>query len=173
MHSAPVAIFTFEPIGFAVSLLGLFTLTDFRYRTLPGVRLFFWIAFAAGLAIYPLQALAVGAAVWWGSSPQRRPAWMLPALLNPATWPVLLLGAGTRKGLIGGGDLFGLGVVACLFPWTAVWIVFLTVLLWVSVWQRIRPGPAPAIPGMLLGLLAYLALGSLLPNLPTIFEALL
>ena len=170
MYSAPFAFFTFEPVSFAVSLLGLFALTDLRYRRLPGVQLFFGLAFFSGLAIHPLQALAVAAAVWWGSSPERRPAWMLPALFHPAAWPVLLLGAGTRKGLIGGGDLFGLGMVACLFPWTAAWLTFVAVLTWVSLWQRKHPGPAPAIPGLLLGLLAYITLRPVLASLLTILK---
>lgn len=55
---------------------------------------------------------------------------------------------------------------ACLFPWPAPVLAFLGVEAWRRLWlRRGLPGPLPAMPGMLIGLAAYLLLWRGLPAL--------
>ena len=84
------------------------------------------------------------------------PMWLVvPALLHPASWGVVLAGAGYRQGLLGRADLLALGGLACLFEWPAPVIA----LLGVEVWRRAARTPEaevfPALPGMLLGIGIY------------------
>ena len=140
----------------AFSALVLFSLADLRYRTLPGVRIFFLAAVLFGLAGDPLKCLAVLLAVGWGRFPRWSVWVILPALLNLAAWPVLLVGAGVRRKWISQGDLLVIGGIACLFSGAAPVLALVGVVIWRGWWRRRWAGMIPASPGMFLGLLAYI-----------------
>ena len=69
----------------------------------------------------------------------------------------LLTGYGVRMGVVGRADLFAMGGIAALYPWPATLLALIGVELWRRWWRARYGGPAPAIPGMFLGVLAYLA----------------
>jgi hypothetical protein len=149
--TAPIAILS-------LSSLALFSLADLRYRVVPGVTLFFMAAVLLAAPKDPLRVALVVVAVGWGI----RRGWphllVLPALFHPSTWVVLLTGAGVRKGMVGGADLLALGGLVCLFGWPVAVMVLVGVELWRRWWKWRRPGSVPALPGMFLGLIAYLLL---------------
>jgi len=69
---------------------------------------------------------------------------------------VLFTGYGYRKGIIGRADLLAISGLACLFPLPAVLLSLLGLELWRRLWIRRQVGSIPALPGLLLGLLAFL-----------------
>jgi hypothetical protein len=149
---------------FALASLALFSLADLRYRVVPGVTLFFLGAAAVAAPDDPLRVGLVVLAVAWGAL-RGWPAYLvLPALVHPATWAVLLTGAGVRQGVIGRADLVALGGLACLFDWFVPLAALLGVELWRQWWGRRGVSPVPALPGMLVGLGGYLFWAALLKS---------
>lgn len=152
-----------------ILLLGAFVLlclADLRYRVAPGILAVYLAALYLQTGSDPSQAAAVALAVIWGHwrSWPGMLAW--PALLHPAAWVVMLAGYGVRMGVVGRGDLLAAGALVCLFPWPAPVLAFLGVEAWRRLWlRRGLPGPLPAMPGMLIGLAAYLLLWRVLPAL--------
>lgn len=138
----------------SLACLGLFSLADLRYRVAPGIELFFLSAALVGAFADPLRVGMVLLAVSW-SRWRLPPVLALPALLHPSSWAVLLAGTGVRRGAVGDADLLALGGLACLFDWPAPLLALVGVEVWRLWWRRARPGPVPAMPGMLLGLVAY------------------
>lgn len=144
------------PEYFAVTALALFSLSDLRTRLAPGIEWFFLGAVLITAPTTPLVAGLVTLAVMWGLL-SGLPGWLvLPLLFLPSAWPVLLAGFGLRRGLVGRADLLALAGLACLFPWPALMMSVLGMEAWRRLWCLRQAGPVPAIPGMLLGILAYL-----------------
>jgi hypothetical protein len=142
----PVAILS-------LASLALFSLADLRYRVVPGAAVFFLASILLAAPADPLRVGLVILAVGWGWL--RWPSILiLPTLLTPSTWMVLLTGAGLRQGIVGGADLLILGGVACLFDWPATVMALFGVEL-MRRCQR-RSESVPALPGIFLGLAAYL-----------------
>ena len=138
----------------SLTSLALFSLADLRYRTVPGAAVFFLASVLLAAPADPIRVGLVILAVGWGWL--RGPSWViLPALISPSTWMVLLMGAGVRQGIVGEADLFVLGGMACLFDWPATVMALAGVELWRRRWPRKYSAPAPAIPGLFLGLCAY------------------
>ncbi len=145
----PVAIFS-------LASLTLFSLADLRYRVVPGAAVFFLAAILFAAPADPIRVGLVVLAVGWGWL--RWPSILiLPALFSPSTWAVLLTGAGVRRGIVGEADLLVLGGIACLFDWPATVVALLGVEVWRWGWRKRCIKSIPALPGMGLGLLAYLS----------------
>ena len=160
---------------FSLASLGIFSLADLRYRTVPAAKIFFLGSVLLALrgsnpvttsVSNALNLLTVGIivlALAWGIL--RWPGWTAwPLLLYPPAWIVLLTGFGVRQGVIGKSDLWVLGSLACLLPWPALILVVLGVESWRR-WLRWRgkSGMLPAIPGMFLGVAAYVLLKIIFP----------
>jgi len=158
---------------FSLASLGIFSLADLRYRTVPAAEIFFLgsvllalrsnVSTALNTSPNPLAVGIIVLAVAWGIL--RWPGWMAwPLLLYPPAWIVLLAGFGVRQVVIGKSDLLVLGGLACLFPWPAIVLVLLGVESWRR-WLRWRgkSGMLPAIPGMFLGVAAYVLLKIIFP----------
>ncbi|MGD2155409.1 MAG: hypothetical protein PVG14_06005 [Anaerolineales bacterium] len=139
--------------------LVLFSLADLRYRAAPGVAAFFLAAVLLGAPADPLRATLVVLAVCWGIWSWWPFLLVLPLLLYPFTWAVLLTGGGVRRGIVGRADLLALGGLACLFDWPAPALALIGVEMWRWWWRKQRMEPVPALPGMLLGLCVYLMWG--------------
>jgi hypothetical protein len=151
---------------YSLASLGIFSLADLRYRTVPAAEIFFLGSVLLASQSSPLAAWIIVLAVAWGIL--RWPGWIAwPLLLYPPAWIVLLAGFGVRQGVIGKGDLLVLGSLACLLPWTALIFVLLGVESWRR-WLRWRgkSGMLPAIPGMFLGVVVYVLVKIILPGLP-------
>lgn len=138
----------------AVSALALFSLADLRYRTVPGVRIFFLAAVVFGLS-NPLQTLSVLLAVGWGRFPKWRAWVILPAILHPAAWPVLLVSVGVRNGRVSFGDLFAIGGIACLFDWQASFLALIGAIVSLVWWKHRQEKTAPGVPGLFCGFVLY------------------
>ena len=158
---------------FSLASLGIFSLADLRYRTVPAAEIFFLgsvllalrsnVSTALNTSPNPLAVGIIVLAVAWGIL--RWPGWIAwPLLLYPPAWIVLLAGFGVRQVVIGKSDLLVLGGLACLFPWPAIVLVLLGVESWRR-WLRWRgkSGMLPAIPGMFLGMAAYVLLKIIFP----------
>ncbi len=151
---------------YSLASLGIFSLADLRYRTVPAAEIFFLGSVLLASQSGPLAAGVIVMAVAWAIL--RWPGWIAwPLLLYPPAWIVLLAGFGVRQGLIGKGDLLVLGSLACLLPWPALILVVLGVESWRR-WLRWRgkSGMLPAIPGMFLGVATYVLVKIILPGLP-------
>jgi len=157
---------------FSLASLGIFSLADLHYRTVPAAEVFFLgsvlLALRGSNPATTNAQLTIGIivlAVAWGIL--RWPGWTAwPLLLYPPAWIVLLAGFGVRQGVIGKSDLLVLGGLACLFPWPAIVLVLLGVEAWRR-WMRRRgkSGLLPAIPGMFFGVAAYVLLIIIFPGL--------
>jgi hypothetical protein len=146
------------PEYFAVAALALFSLSDLRTRLAPGIELFFFAALLIAAPDDPLHAALVVAALARGLL-RSAPGWLaLPLLLHPPVWPLLLVGSGTRQGLLGRADLLAAAGLTCLFPWPALVLALARLEAWRRFWVPRQDGPVPALPGLLLGILAYLGL---------------
>lgn len=133
----------------------LFSLVDLRTRCVPAIEAFFIAAALLAAPLNPLNTILVVMAIAWGL--RSWPNWIIwLLLLNPANWPVLLTGFGVRQGVIGKADLLAAGALACVFPWPAITLSFVGLELWRRWWVRRQVGAVPALPGMMLGLGAYL-----------------
>ena len=149
--------------SFALLSFTIFSIADLKYRLVPGIELFFLGTVLLTLPSTPLQAGVILLACAWGVFRNISGWFTLPLLFFPPTWPVLLTGYGYRKGLIGRADLLAISGLACLFPLPAVLLALLGLELWRRFWIRRKTGLIPALPGLLLGLLAYLFLQLILP----------
>ena len=149
--------------SFALLSFTLFSIADLKYRLVPGIELFFLGAILLTLPSTSLQAGVILLACAWGVFRNVSGWFTLPLLFFPPAWPVLLTGYGYRKGLIGRADLLAISGLACLFPLPAVLLALLGLELWRRFWIRRKTGLIPALPGLLLGLLAYLFLRLTLP----------
>jgi hypothetical protein len=142
----------------AVSIISfaVFSLVDLRTRLVPFIELFFGIA---ALLVFPddrLHVMIIILAVCWGTFRHIPARFMLPFLFYPYSWPILIVGFGVRKRMIGQADLFALAIVGIVFPFAAVIMSILGFELWRRWWVlRGNDGLIPAIPGLFLGLSMY------------------
>lgn len=143
--------------SFVLASFTLFSLADLRYRLVPGIEIFFIGTILLTVPATPLQTGIILFACAWGLFRNISGWFALPLLFYPPAWPVLLTGYGYRKGLIGRADLLAISGLACLFPLPAVLLSLLGLEVWRRVWIKRQLGPIPALPGMLLGLLVYVA----------------
>ncbi len=141
--------------SFALASFALFSFGDLRYRLVPGIEVFFIGSALLTLSTGPLQTGLVVLACIWGVWRDLPGLAALPLLFYPPAWPVLLTGYGHRRGLVGRADLLAVAGIACLFPLPATLLALLALEIWRRVWLRHHRGPIPALPGLLLGLLAY------------------
>lgn len=144
--------------SFALLSFTLFSFADLRYRLVPGIELFLFGTILLSVPITPLQTGIILSACIWGMLRNISGWFVLPLLFFPSTWPILLTGYGYRRGLIGRADLLAISGLACLFPLPAVLLSLFGLEVWRRVWIRRQSGPIPALPGLLLGLLAFLLL---------------
>jgi hypothetical protein len=144
--------------AFALTSFALFSLSDLRTRLVPGIEGFFIGAILIALPASPIQTGLVVLAAGWGVLHSSSGFLILPLLFFPPAWPVLLTGYGHRRGLVGRADLLAIAGLACLLPFPAVLISLFGLEAWRRLWLRRKSGPIPALPGLLLGLLAYLTL---------------
>lgn len=149
--------------SFALASFTLFSLADLRYRLVPGIELFLLGTILLTLPVSPLQTGIILFACAWGLFRNISGWFALPLLFYPPAWPVLMTGYGYRKGLIGRADLLAVSGLACLFPLPAVLLSLLGLEVWRRIWIRRQSGSIPAIPGLLLGLLAFLLLRLIFP----------
>ena len=142
----------------------IFSLADLRFRLVPAIEWFFLGAMILGGLTNPVQVLFIFVAVAWGIK-SWLPAWLpIFLLFYPATWPIMIAGVGVRKSLIGVPDLFALGGIACIFPWPAIVFSLLGFEFWRRFWvNRGNEGPIPAIPGLFLGLVAFVVVRYFFP----------
>ena len=144
--------------SFALIAFTLFSFADLRYRLVPGIELFFLGAVLLTLPITPIPTVIILLACVWGII-RNAPGWFaLPLSFYPPAWPVLLTGYGYRKAILGRADLLAVSGLVCLFPLPAVLFSFLGLEIWRRIWIRRQRGLIPALPGLLLGLLAFLLL---------------
>jgi hypothetical protein len=143
---------------FALVSFSLFSYADLRYRLVPGIEVFLLGTILLTFPATPLQTGIVLLACLW-SIFRNVSGWLaIPLLFYPPVWPVLFTGYGYRKGIIGRADLLAISGLACLFPFPAVLLSLLGLELWRRLWIRRQRGDIPALPGLLLGLIAYLLL---------------
>lgn len=142
--------------SFALASFTLFSLADLRYRLVPGIELFFLGTILITLPATPIQTGMIILACAWGIFRNLSGWFALPLFFYPPAWPVLLTGYGYRKGLIGRADLLAISGLACLFPLPAVLLAIFGLEIWRRVWIRRQIGSIPALPGLLLGLIAFL-----------------
>ena len=144
--------------SFALASFTLFSFADLRYRLVPGIELFFLGTILITLPSSTIQTGIIILACAWGIFRNLSGWFALPLLFYPPAWPVLLTGYGYRKGLIGRADLLAISGLACLFPLSAVLLAIFGLEIWRRFWIRRQTGSIPALPGLLLGLLAFLLL---------------
>ena len=143
---------------FALVSFSLFSYADLRYRLVPGIEVFLLGTILLALPITPLQTGIVLLACLWGIVRNLSGWFAVPMLFYPPVWPVLLTGYGYRKGIIGRADLLAISGLACLFPLPAVLLSLFGLEVWRRFWVRRQHGDIPALPGLLIGLIAYLLL---------------
>ena len=141
---------------FALASFSLFSYADLRYRLVPGIEVFLFGTILLTLPITPLQTGIVLLACAWGIFRNLSGWFAIPLLFYPPVWPALFTGYGYRKGIIGRADLLAISGLSCLFPLPAVLLSLLGLELWRRLWVRRQRGDIPALPGLLLGLIAYL-----------------
>jgi len=107
----------------------------------------------AGWQQWPQAFILILITVWalWPDLPAFF-VWLF--LFYPPYWPVTLLAAGSREGVIGEADVVAMSALALWSPMVA-WAGFAGMLLW-WLWQR-RKGRlwVPALPGILAGVLLF------------------
>ena len=149
---------------FALVSFSLFSYADLRYRLVPGIEVFLLGTILLTFPVTPIQTGIVLLACLWGIFRNLSGWFAIPLLFYPPVWPVLFTGYGYRKGIIGRADLLAISGLACLFPFPAVLLSLLGVELWRRLWVCRQQGDIPALPGLLLGLIAYLLLRLFLPT---------
>ena len=142
--------------SFALVSFTLFSFADLRYRLVPGIEIFLMGTVLLTFPATPIQTGIILLACMWGVFRNLSGWFALPLLFYPPAWPVLLTAYGYRKGIIGRADLLAIGSLACLFPLPAVLLSLLGLEVWRRLWIRRQVGSIPALPGLLLGLLAFL-----------------
>ena len=143
---------------FALVSFSLFSYADLRYRLVPGIEVFLFGTILLTFPVTPIQTGIALLACLWGIFRNLSGWFTMPLLFYPPVWPVLFTGYGYRKGIIGRADLLAISGLACLFPLPAVLLSLLGLELWRRLWVRRQRGDIPALPGLLLGLIAYLLL---------------
>ena len=143
---------------FALVSFSLFSYADLRYRLVPGIEVFLLGTILLTLPITPIQTGIVLLACLWSIFRNLSGWFAVPLLFYPPVWPVLLTGYGYRKGIIGRADLLAISGLACLFPLPAVLLSLFGLEVWRRFWVRRQHGDIPALPGLLIGLIAYLLL---------------
>ena len=136
----------------------LFSLADLHFRTAPLIEAFFLASVILTAPTNPLNVLLVVLAVGWGLIESWPGKIALVLALYPPNWLILLTGFGVRRDLVGRADLLAAGSLACLFPWPALVLAFVSLELWRRGWARRHSGPVPALPGMLLGIAFYIVI---------------
>lgn len=144
--------------SFALLSFTLFSFADLRYRLVPGIELFFFGAMLLTLPVTPIPTAMIVLACGWGIFRNITGWWAVPLCFYPPAWPILLTGYGYRKGIIGRADLLAVSGLACLFPLPAVLFSFLGLEVWRRIWVRRQIGSIPVLPGILLGMLAYIGI---------------
>ena len=141
---------------FSIFAFALFSVVDLRSRFVPFIDLFFVLAGIYVFADTPWHVLALAICVIWGSF-QRIPARLaFPLVFYPLAWPILLVGFGVRRKMVGKADLFAIGTIGFLFPISAVIAALIGFEFWRRWWVgRGNGGYIPAIPGMFLGLAVH------------------
>ena len=141
---------------FSIFAFALFSVVDLRSRFIPLIDAFFLLAGMYVFADAPWHVLAVAICVTWGSF-QRIPARLaFPLVFYPLAWPILLVGFGVRRKMVGRADLFAIGTIGFLFPISAVVAALIGFEFWRRWWIRRGNGEyVPAVPGMFLGLSAH------------------
>ena len=143
---------------FALVSFSIFSYADLRYRLVPGIEVFLLGTILLTFPATPIQTGIVLLACLWSIFRNLSGWFAIPLLFYPPVWPVLFTGYGYRKGIIGRADLLAISGLACLFPLPAVLLSLLGLELWRRLWVRRQRGDIPALPGLLLGLIAYLLL---------------
>ncbi len=143
---------------FALVSFSIFSYADLRYRLVPGIEVFLFGTILLTFPATPIQTGIVLLACLWGIFRNLSGWFAIPLLFYPPVWPVLFTGYGYRKSIIGRADLLAISGLACLFPLPAVLLSLLGLELWRRLWVRRQHGDIPALPGLLLGLIAYLLL---------------
>ena len=143
---------------FALVSFSIFSYADLRYRLVPGIEVFLFGTILLTFPITPLQTGIVLLACLWGIFRNLSGWFAIPLLFYPPVWPVLLTGYGYRTGIIGRADLLAISGLACLFPLPAVLLSLFGLEVWRRFWVRRQHGDIPALPGLLIGLIAYLLL---------------
>lgn len=141
---------------FALVSFTLFSYADLRYRLVPGIEVILVGAILLTITTTPIQTIIILFACAWGIFRNLSGWFVVPLLFYPLTWPVLFTSYAYRRKIIGRADLFAIGSLACLLPFTAVIFSLLGLEFWRRVWIRRQAGPIPAIPGLLLGLITFL-----------------
>ena len=139
------------------ALLVLSALEDIKYLSTP--QLYLYLAFALSV-VYSLQhahyILAAFVILALGWVYQYLPGlFLLLLVVCPPTWPMIVLGAGRREGMIGEADLLAVATISLISPW-AGWGGLVGLVLF---WGVLRERSAlwmPAIPGILIGALPFL-----------------
>ena len=149
---------------FALVSFSIFSYADLRYRLVPGIEVFLFGTILLTFPATPIQTGIVLLACLWSIFRNLSGWFAIPLLFYPPVWPVLFTGYGYRKGIIGRADLLAISGLACLFPLPAVLLSLLGLELWRRIWVRRQQGNIPALPGLLLGLIAYLLLRLFLPT---------
>lgn len=149
---------------FALVSFSIFSYTDLRYRLVPGIEVFLLGTILLTFPATPIQTGIILLACLWSIFRNLSGWFAIPLLFYPPVWPVLFTGYGYRKGIIGRADLLAISGLACLFPLPAVLLSLLGLELWRRIWVRRQQGNIPALPGLLLGLIAYLLLRLFLPT---------
>ena len=142
--------------SFALVSFTLFSFADLRYRLVPGIEIFLLGTVLLTFPATPIQTAIILLACMWGVFRNLSGWFALPLLFYPPAWPILLTAYGYRKGIIGRADLLAISSLACLFPLPAVLLSLLGLEIWRRIWIRRQIGSIPALPGLLLGLLAFL-----------------
>jgi hypothetical protein len=159
--------------SFALASFTLFSIADLRYRLVPGIELFFLGTILITIPATPIQTGIIILACAWGIFRNLSGWFALPLFFFPPAWPILLTGYGYRKGLIGRADLLAISGLACLFPLYAVLLSLVGLEVWRRFWIRRRAGLIPALPGMLLGILIYIAINFYISSDQSTWAALL
>jgi hypothetical protein len=141
---------------FTIITFALFSFVDLRSRFVPFIDIFFVLTGIFVFAESPWHVLTLAMAVIWGSF-ERIPARLVfPLVFYPLAWPILLVGFGVRRKMIGKADLFAIGTIGFLFPISAVIAALIGFEFWRRWWVgRGNCGYIPAIPGMFLGLAVH------------------
>ena len=142
----------------AISLFSfaMFSLLDLRIRVVPLIEVFFGIAAFLAFPDDRLHVTVLILAVIWGIFRRIPSLFLLPFLFYPPSWPILIVGFGVRKQMIGQADLFALAIIGVLFPFSAMMMSLLGFEVWRRWWvSRGNCGLIPALPGLFLGLAAY------------------
>lgn len=151
--------------AFALASFALFSYADLRYRLVPGIEIFLVGTILLTVSATPIQTGIILLACAWSLFRNLSGWFVLPLLFYPPTWPVLFTGYGYRRGMIGRADLLAIGSLACLFSLPTVLFALLGLEIWRRFWIRRQTGSIPAIPGLLLGLIAFLVLRLFIQNL--------